>query len=81
MGGRGRRSDRLLKKLATDATSFARLQVNVLATGLLGVLLLPLLQSTSRLPPLDSDSSINSSPRLTITGSGGKASIYSMILS
>ncbi|KAJ7151326.1 hypothetical protein C8R43DRAFT_1096691 [Mycena crocata] len=46
------------------------LQVNVLSTGLLGVLLLPLLQATSKL----SSPHINTAqapPQLTITGSGG----------
>ncbi|KAJ7656357.1 hypothetical protein DFH06DRAFT_1199337 [Mycena polygramma] len=46
------------------------LQVNVLATGLLGVLLLPLLQSTTRLPPPHADYASQTPPHLTFTGSG-----------
>ncbi|KAJ7117720.1 hypothetical protein C8R44DRAFT_626852 [Mycena epipterygia] len=46
------------------------LQVNVLSTGLLGVLLLPLLESTAKLPPLVDDDS-QMPPHLTFTGSGG----------
>ncbi|KAJ6464658.1 hypothetical protein C8R47DRAFT_69474 [Mycena vitilis] len=46
------------------------LQVNVLSTGLLGVLLLPLLQSATRLPPPHADAS-QMPPHLTFTGSGG----------
>ncbi|KAJ6473125.1 hypothetical protein C8R45DRAFT_406992 [Mycena sanguinolenta] len=45
------------------------LQINALSTGLLGVLLLPLLQATSKLPSPLPDSAI--SPHLTITGSEG----------
>ncbi|KAJ6581906.1 hypothetical protein B0H19DRAFT_929440 [Mycena capillaripes] len=45
------------------------LQVNVLSTGLLGILLLPLLQSTTRLPPPHPDAS-QTPPHLTFTGSG-----------
>ncbi|KAJ6519137.1 hypothetical protein C8R45DRAFT_1065919 [Mycena sanguinolenta] len=48
------------------------LQVNVLSTGLLGVLLLPLLQRTSTLPNPLPDTAI--APHLTLTGSD---SIYS----
>ncbi|KAJ6626263.1 hypothetical protein B0H10DRAFT_1942093 [Mycena sp. CBHHK59/15] len=45
-------------------------QVNALSTGLLAVLLLPLLQKTARLPPiLDAE---HIPPHLTITGSGGQ---------
>ncbi|KAJ7183015.1 NAD(P)-binding protein [Mycena crocata] len=44
------------------------LQVNGLATGLLGVLLLPLLQATSKLPPPHPDAT-QTPPHLTITGS------------
>jgi hypothetical protein len=47
-----------------------RLQVNVLSTGLLGILLLPLLHSTARLPPPHPDVS-QTPPHLTFTGSGG----------
>ncbi|KAJ6534665.1 hypothetical protein DFH09DRAFT_1043424 [Mycena vulgaris] len=45
------------------------LQVNVLSTGLLGILLLPLLQSTSRLPPPHTNA-LQTPPHLTLTGSG-----------
>ncbi|KAF8168980.1 hypothetical protein K438DRAFT_1444922, partial [Mycena galopus ATCC 62051] len=45
------------------------LQVNALSTGLLGVLLLPLLQRTSTLPHPLPDTAI--APHLTITGSEG----------
>ncbi|KAJ7850538.1 putative short-chain dehydrogenase [Mycena leptocephala] len=45
------------------------LQVNVLSTGLLGILLLPLLHSTARLPPPHPDAS-QTPPHLTFTGSG-----------
>ncbi|KAJ7464628.1 hypothetical protein FB451DRAFT_1264101, partial [Mycena latifolia] len=45
------------------------LQVNVLSTGLLGILLLPLLQSTSRLSP-PHPNGIQTPPHLTLTGSG-----------
>ncbi|KAF8182976.1 hypothetical protein K438DRAFT_1495462, partial [Mycena galopus ATCC 62051] len=45
------------------------LQVNALSTGLLGVLLLPLLQRTSMLPHPLPDTAIQ--PHLTITGSEG----------
>ncbi|KAJ7244030.1 hypothetical protein C8J57DRAFT_1365258 [Mycena rebaudengoi] len=43
-------------------------QVNALSTGLLAVLLLPLLQKTVHLPPLPE----HIPPHLTITGSGGQ---------
>ncbi|KAJ7151331.1 hypothetical protein C8R43DRAFT_1190765, partial [Mycena crocata] len=46
------------------------LQVNALSTGLLAVLLLPLLQSTSKLPPPHPDGT-QTPPQLTITGSSG----------
>ncbi|KAJ7931784.1 hypothetical protein B0H13DRAFT_1594033 [Mycena leptocephala] len=46
------------------------LQVNALATGLLGVLLLPLLQATSKLPPPHPDAT-QTPPHLTFTGSEG----------
>ncbi|KAF7354600.1 hypothetical protein MSAN_01373300 [Mycena sanguinolenta] len=45
------------------------LQINVLSTGLLGVLLLPLLQATSKLPSPLPGSALP--PHLTITGSEG----------
>ncbi|KAJ7450212.1 hypothetical protein FB451DRAFT_1146489 [Mycena latifolia] len=45
-------------------------QVNALSTGLLGVLLLPLLQKTARLPPIPE--TVQIPPHLTITGSGGQ---------
>ncbi|KAF7356361.1 Carnitine acetyl transferase [Mycena venus] len=45
------------------------LQVNALSTGLLGVLLLPLLQATSKLPHPLPDTALP--PHLTITGSEG----------
>ncbi|KAJ6492248.1 hypothetical protein C8R45DRAFT_990729 [Mycena sanguinolenta] len=45
------------------------LQTNVLSTGLLGILLLPLLQTTSKLPSPRPDSAIP--PHLTITTSEG----------
>ncbi|KAF7356347.1 hypothetical protein MVEN_00967000 [Mycena venus] len=45
------------------------LQVNVLSTGLLAILLLPLLQSTTRLPPPNINAS-QTPPHLTFTGSG-----------
>ncbi|KAJ7735645.1 hypothetical protein DFH07DRAFT_843487 [Mycena maculata] len=45
------------------------LQVNGIATGLLCVLLLPLLQATSRLPSPHPDASVQMLPHLTITGS------------
>ncbi|KAJ7031817.1 hypothetical protein C8F04DRAFT_959836 [Mycena alexandri] len=48
------------------------LQINALSTGLLAVLLLPLLQATTRLPPPHPDAS-KTPPHLTITGS---ASIF-----
>ncbi|KAJ7625658.1 hypothetical protein FB45DRAFT_70295 [Roridomyces roridus] len=44
------------------------LQVNGIATGLLGVLLLPLLQTTTKLPPPHPDAS-QMLPHMTITGS------------
>ncbi|KAJ7464509.1 hypothetical protein FB451DRAFT_1263697 [Mycena latifolia] len=47
------------------------LQVNGIATGLLSVLLLPLLQATTRLPPPHPDA-LQTPPHLTITGSGGQ---------
>ncbi|KAJ7135795.1 hypothetical protein C8R44DRAFT_729350 [Mycena epipterygia] len=47
------------------------LQVNGIATGLLAVLLLPLLQATTRLPPPHPDAS-QLPPHLTITGSAGQ---------
>ncbi|KAJ6566761.1 hypothetical protein B0H19DRAFT_1138548 [Mycena capillaripes] len=47
------------------------LQVNVLSTGLLGVLLLPLLQKTTRLPEPNPNAS-PVLPHLTITGSGAQ---------
>ncbi|KAJ7735654.1 hypothetical protein DFH07DRAFT_1065014 [Mycena maculata] len=46
------------------------LQINVLSTGLLAVLLLPLLQATSRLPAPHPNAA-QTPPHLTITGSGG----------
>ncbi|KAJ7464633.1 hypothetical protein FB451DRAFT_1561869 [Mycena latifolia] len=46
------------------------LQVNGLSTGLLGILLLPLLHSTAKLPPPHPDSP-HLAPHLTITGSNG----------
>ncbi|KAJ7735789.1 hypothetical protein B0H16DRAFT_128083 [Mycena metata] len=46
------------------------LQVNALSTGLLGVLLLPLLQATTKLPLPHTDAS-RTPPHLTITGSAG----------
>ncbi|KAJ7698929.1 hypothetical protein B0H17DRAFT_1006365 [Mycena rosella] len=46
------------------------LQVNVLSTGLLGVLLLPLLESTAKLPSLHPNAA-QLAPHLTITGSNG----------
>ncbi|KAJ7742986.1 hypothetical protein B0H14DRAFT_2478168 [Mycena olivaceomarginata] len=46
-------------------------QVNMLATGLLGVLLLPLLKKTSQLP-LPYPDAHELSPHLTITGSGAQ---------
>ncbi|KAJ7470258.1 hypothetical protein FB451DRAFT_1339818 [Mycena latifolia] len=48
------------------------LQVNVLSTGLLGVLLLPLLQSTARLAP-PHPGALQTPPHLTITGSAAMA--------
>ncbi|KAJ7817708.1 hypothetical protein B0H14DRAFT_2841929, partial [Mycena olivaceomarginata] len=42
----------------------SRLQVNALSTGLLGLLLLPLLHATASRP--------DASPHLTLTGSAGK---------
>ncbi|KAJ7763576.1 hypothetical protein DFH07DRAFT_1059253 [Mycena maculata] len=47
------------------------LQVNILSTGLLGVLLLPLLQATSKLPSPHPDVA-QTLPHLTITGSGAQ---------
>ncbi|KAJ7509771.1 hypothetical protein B0H11DRAFT_1257718 [Mycena galericulata] len=47
------------------------LQVNILSTGLLGVLLLPLLQATTRLPAPDPNAS-PMLPHLTITGSAAQ---------
>ncbi|KAJ7189041.1 hypothetical protein C8R46DRAFT_1206146 [Mycena filopes] len=44
------------------------LQVNALSTGLLAVLLLPLLQKTTKLPPPHPDA-LQTPPHLTITGS------------
>ncbi|KAJ7739822.1 hypothetical protein B0H16DRAFT_1758391 [Mycena metata] len=46
------------------------LQINALATGLLAVLLLPLLQSTTKLPAPHPDAS-QTPPHLVITGSAG----------
>ncbi|KAJ7656345.1 hypothetical protein DFH06DRAFT_1473594 [Mycena polygramma] len=46
------------------------LQINGLSTGLLGVLLLPVLQATSRLPPPHPNAT-QTPPHLTITGSEG----------
>ncbi|KAJ7464629.1 hypothetical protein FB451DRAFT_442808 [Mycena latifolia] len=46
-------------------------QVNLLATGLLAILLLPLLQTTTKLPPPHPDAS-QTPPHLTITGSGAQ---------
>ncbi|KAJ7796737.1 hypothetical protein B0H14DRAFT_3157852 [Mycena olivaceomarginata] len=51
--------------------SMKRFQVNMLATGLLGVLLLPLLKKTSQLP-LPYPDAHELSPHLTITGSGAQ---------
>ncbi|KAF7333452.1 ATP-dependent DNA helicase PIF1 [Mycena venus] len=48
------------------------LQVNILSTGLLGVLLLPLLQKTTRLPAPKPNASPQVLPHLTITGSGAQ---------
>ncbi|KAJ6620576.1 hypothetical protein B0H10DRAFT_1791582 [Mycena sp. CBHHK59/15] len=45
------------------------LQVNVLSTGLLGILLLPLLQATTKLSPPHPDAP-QTPPHLTFTGSG-----------
>jgi len=47
------------------------LQVNGIATGLLGVLLLPLLQTTTKLPPPHPDAT-QMLPHLTITGSSAQ---------
>ncbi|KAJ7185753.1 retinol dehydrogenase [Mycena filopes] len=46
------------------------LQVNSISTGLLGVLLLPLLQKTARLPAIPGTK--HAAPHLTITGSAGQ---------
>lgn len=45
----------------------ARLQTNVISTGLLGLLLLPKLEETAKLPALATASNLK--PHLTITGS------------
>ncbi|KAJ7153619.1 hypothetical protein C8R46DRAFT_961396 [Mycena filopes] len=45
-------------------------QINALSTGLLAVLLLPLLQATTKLPPQNPDAT-QTPPHLTITGSSG----------
>ncbi|KAJ6530002.1 hypothetical protein DFH09DRAFT_151650 [Mycena vulgaris] len=47
------------------------LQINGIATGLLAVLLLPILQATTRLPSPHPDG-LQTPPHLTITGSGGQ---------
>ncbi|KAJ7089966.1 hypothetical protein C8R44DRAFT_751218 [Mycena epipterygia] len=57
-----------------DFTADGCLQVNVVSTELLGILLLPLLESTSRLPSLAPDDS-HIPPHLTITGSGGTLNV------
>ncbi|KAF7340146.1 hypothetical protein MVEN_01933100 [Mycena venus] len=53
-----------------DAGWSLSLQVNGIATGLLAVLLLPLLQVTTKLPPSHPDAH-QTPPHLTITGSAG----------
>ncbi|KAJ6530073.1 hypothetical protein DFH09DRAFT_994706 [Mycena vulgaris] len=47
------------------------LQVNGIATGLLAVLLLPILQATTKLPPPHPDA-LQTPPHLSITGSAGQ---------
>lgn len=55
-----------------DAHYFPRTQTNALATGLLGVLLLPLIIKTSSMPAPD-PASASYKPHLTVVGSEGES--------